>query len=214
MSPEPTPPTICAETSRVGRTRNLSSIVVLVLILSVSMGSLFYMAYPSQQVFGSTTETFSLTGVLTNPESYVGYNGYTQTAETINSTACSDGCYYWDLYPVYSTTTFEVPVSVWMTSWTTFQVTDYSYSTSHWTNTVPPYFYLGSSENQFPTVVALIAVSLIGVLSFLLVMARRGPKIEGTNVARSRSQFKFCRECGAKLPHDSVFCEECGTNLV
>ena len=25
--------------------------------------------------------------------------------------------------------------------------------------------------------------------------------------------LKFCRECGAKIPRDSMFCEECGTRL-
>ncbi len=26
-------------------------------------------------------------------------------------------------------------------------------------------------------------------------------------------EAKFCRECGAKIPRDSMFCEECGTKL-
>jgi ribosomal protein L40E len=32
--------------------------------------------------------------------------------------------------------------------------------------------------------------------------------------SRTSSVFKFCRECGAKMPRDSIFCEECGTKFV
>ena len=31
--------------------------------------------------------------------------------------------------------------------------------------------------------------------------------------APAKSNMKFCRECGAKIPRDSVFCQECGAAL-
>ena len=190
MSPESTPPITKAMPDRAERTRNFASIIVLVLILSVSIGCVFYMAHPSLQEFGSTITTYTTTEKISFPYYYV--TGTTQT---------------------------------------TFQVTKDNYVTSHWTSTVPPYSLLGTSQNSFPTVILGICVSLIAALLFLLAALRRKPTTEierplqpavktpaktveaKISPSVNRNQFKFCRECGAKIPRDSVFCEECGSKL-
>jgi hypothetical protein len=73
--------------------------------------------------------------------------------------------------PISYTTTYETSVGI--SSATSLQVTNYIYVTSYWTNAVVPYAYLGSSENQLPTLVAILALSIIAALSFLIIIIRR-----------------------------------------
>jgi len=217
LSPESTPPTTGVKTSRTGRTRNVSSIIVLALILSVSIGSVFYMAYPSLQMLGTATETYASTGMLPYPVAGYGLNPITQT--TFSTSCLYNDCfdYPYPTYPVYSITyTTTISVVGRITTQMSVEGTIYNYATSYWTQSLAPFAYLGSSENLLPTGILALALSLIAALLALYVKLHRKPaKDIETKASPSvrRNKFKFCRECGAQIPRDSVFCEECGTKL-
>jgi len=76
--------------------------------------------------------------------------------------------------PISYTTTYETSVGI--SSVTSLQVTNYSYITSYWTSEVTPYAYFGSSENQSPIIMAIIAVSIVAALSLLLISIRGAHK--------------------------------------
>ena len=221
---ESTSPKVASETSGTKRT-NLTSIIVLLLILAVSICSVFYMAYPSVQVIGSTTDTYASAGMLPYESSYL---ANIPTTETTYSASCLyNDCndYHAPAYPVYSITFTATTIDGvgWVTTETSVQGTIYTYVTSSWSNFAPPYAYLGSSQNSTPTTIAATAVSLIVVFSFLLVALRRKPGSKATR-PRTDETPKYavslpepisgrCRGCGATLPPDSVFCEKCGTKV-
>jgi ribosomal protein L40E len=90
---------------------------------------------------------------------------------------------------------------------------------------------VGLSVENF-RIVALLSLVLVGAA--IALMLTRQKKVPGrpvretvqlpvkpppeeipieTPVAQPVGLTKFCRECGAKIPKDSVFCEECGMNL-
>ena len=52
----------------------------------------------------------------------------------------------------------------------------------------------------------------VGAVVFSAVRKVANPP-EISKVQKTTDSMKFCRECGAKIPRDSVFCEECGSNL-
>ena len=85
--------------------------------------------------------------------------------------------------PISYTTTYETSVGI--SSVTSLQVTSYNYVTSYWTSAVTPYAYFASSENQLPTVVAILALSIIVALSFLVAAIRRARANEGGYEGRS-----------------------------
>ena len=65
-----------------------------------------------------------------------------------------------------------------------------------------------------PTIQELIDTGKIaGIRKEARVPARPSPPMGATSPAMI-PQRKFCRECGAKVPRDSMYCEECGSRLV
>jgi len=187
------------------------------------------MVYPSLQVSGSTTETYTSTGML--PHSTTGILPYSTTQTTFSTSCLYNDCHDYSspAYPVYSITfTTTAMLAGLITTQTTVQGTTYNCVTSHWSNIVPPYAYLGSPENSTPTIIAVLALSFIAALSFALVELRRrptsklptdtqpsieeAPKVE-VPAEPANGMPMFCRECGATTHHDSAFCEECGTKL-
>jgi len=80
--------------------------------------------------------------------------------------------------PISYTTSYETSVGV--SSVTLSQGTNYSYVTSYWTNEVTPYAYLGSSENQPPIIVVIVALSIVAAFSLLLISVRGTHKANQT----------------------------------
>jgi len=94
--------------------------------------------------------------------------------------------------PISYTTTYETSVGI--SSVTFLQVTNYSYVTSYWTSEVTPYAYFGSSENQSPIIVAIIALSIVAALSLLLISIRGAPKATRLRTGHTRKtlpDFRF-----------------------
>ena len=137
--------------------RNTSSALVMVLLISVSIDLILYMTYPSLQTTSSTTKTYSSTAVLYSTNSI---EEHSRTTKTTYSTSCLlNDCYDYPPYPISYTTAYET--SFWISSVTSFQVTNYKYATNYWTSAVPPYAYIGSSKNQLPTGVAILTWLII-----------------------------------------------------
>jgi hypothetical protein len=85
--------------------------------------------------------------------------------------------------PISYTTTYETSVGI--SSVTSLQATNYSYVTSYWTSEVTPYAYFGSSENQSPIIVAIIALSIVAALSLLLISIRGAHKVHHLRLSHS-----------------------------
>jgi hypothetical protein len=85
--------------------------------------------------------------------------------------------------PISYTTTYETSVGI--SSVTSLQVANYSYITSYWTSEITPYAYFGSSENQSPIMVAIIALSIVAALSLLLISNHGVHKAHYLRLSRS-----------------------------
>jgi ribosomal protein L40E len=90
-------------------------------------------------------------------------------------------------------------------------------------HTISPIY---SADYWVPTIIAALLLAILSVLVIFLLMRRR--RTAGIKQVQAATQIqassknkadmtitptKFCRECGAKIPRDSVFCEECGKQL-
>ncbi|MCJ7505533.1 zinc-ribbon domain-containing protein [Candidatus Bathyarchaeota archaeon] len=72
----------------------------------------------------------------------------------------------------------------------------------------------------------VVLIGVVAAIVFLVVVNLRRkisaptkPPIPSEPVKREKiskepeKTSKFCRHCGAKIPHDSAFCESCGKKL-
>jgi uncharacterized membrane protein YedE/YeeE len=182
-------PTIPAETCSANTTGNVASFIVLVLILFISIGSVFYMTYPSLRVFSSATSPYDTTETIPYQYSQLVYNAstydYTTSSCDISTNICL--CLY------LTCTGYVGQVTVTNANWvayrTTTQITVTLQSTSHWSQIAPPYTDFGSSQNSLPTVIITVAVSLIVILSYLLIVLRRKP-LRQSRLNPTRSGFE------------------------
>ncbi len=119
--------------------------------------------------------------------------------------------------PVYSATiTGETPTTI-------------VYNTKVVSTAAPPSTSLSTGSSSI--VDLLVTFLVIAIASLAIIAIRRRTKSKklqtetvsqgGTELLKSiepkvvkeSTKLKFCRECGAQIPGDSLFCEECGTKL-
>jgi hypothetical protein len=196
---------------RSGKGVDKGAILASALIIGVSIFCLAFEFTPSvpQAVVYTRSTAASATHYVAS--SYV---GYVSTSTYTTYASCSQSYYY----SVCRTSTDSYTFPVWVTKTVAREYsTTLAYKSTSIT-TVPPY-----TANPNSGLLVLFLIIAGGALVVLGAMSR--PKTskpletpaERLGTVRGTQQVKpmmFCRECGAKIPRDSVFCEECGARLV
>lgn len=190
--------------------RKTSSLILLAIICVVpSLALGYFLITPSipidQTIIGYTTESLFRT-----------YTPY------ITTTAFSCWSGYSYVNQATATTCVGLFVRVTPVLVSNSFTTSYSYtSTNSGVSTVSPY----ALSQGMSIALILGAVVLAGIFFHYLGRTRQAnPEIESASQPSSKQQVepkkeaaksmtKFCRECGTKIPRDSLFCEKCGTNL-
>jgi ribosomal protein L40E len=204
------------DNKRSGKGVNKGAILASALIIGVSIVCLAFEFTPSvpQAVIYTTSTAATVTHYVAS--SYV---GYTSTSTYTTYTSCSKSYYY----SVCRTSTDSYAFPVWMTTSVAREYPATSVYKSTSITTVPPY----TTNTNSPALVLSFLVVAGGALLALGAMARSSQpktiKLEPLEIATERpgtarvpqksEPMKFCRECGAKIPRDSVYCEECGAKL-
>jgi hypothetical protein len=211
------PSKAAAERGVGGRKWNKMVFLVSAIIIGVSVVSLAFLFIPSvpQSVLYTLTATTPATRTYSVKSTFVGY-----MSSTYAYTSCSQSYYYRQCRTSSSSFTFPISMSTKIVTGQSYVTTTFAYTSTSVT-TVPPY-----SLNPIPAgalilivVAALAAVIVVGLTSGA---TSRKPEKSQIGLATARETrtpstigpTKFCRECGAKIPRDSIFCEECGTRLV
>jgi ribosomal protein L40E len=188
--------------------RKLSSYVLLFVICVVPIIGLgYYLFTPSILVPFTLTTSMLTTSTYTNVGVYLA------------STPCQY-CLYNTFVTLTASTTYLQPT-----------IFPYAY-TSTGANTLSPYAVSATWS------IAVIIAAILGVSTFAYFSQHHERKTEAKTVPTQRdmkgivlelqgedtqktepvktavtSNMKFCRECGAQIPRDSIFCEECGIKL-
>lgn len=193
------------------KARNLLLLVLICVVPFLIL--VYYLATPSVLVPYSVTEMYTTASSVTYeypmPALLVGYSLTTSSIST---------CYpYYYCYYVYSTMSIGV-YSSWAITTTVTSMSTLTSVSSLVTTLAPS----AVPERGGTAAIILVIVFVVGVLFLSWVgFLRPAPKVEPAIIQQetepqkvaTKSGMKFCRECGAKIPRDSVFCEECGSKL-
>ena len=197
-----------------GSGRKIRLVLVLLFCALPIAGLIYYVFTPSISISYpiSSTSTIKTTPTQFYPTTY-SYVGFGQTS------ACS----YYACGSMWITTTVA-----WLTTTMAYGTTSSYEVTSVTTSFSTLALY---AVYQTETTASIIVASVL-VAVVLLIVSRHAraqvskPMVPDTTPtarldtvvtkqeAQPRASTKFCRECGAKIPRDSVFCEKCGSKLI
>jgi hypothetical protein len=201
---------------RSGKGVNKGAILASALIIGVSticLAYLFTATVPLPIVY-TLTSTAPATDTYSFQSSYVGYVSTSSYAYT----SCTQSYYLKQCRTSSSSYTFPIWITKMIAS-QSFVTTTFAYRSTSVT-TMPLY-----SINPNPAGIALLMLVAGGTIVFILRLTIAGsspkPTKSGVRLATAGETktpstigpTKFCRECGAKIPRDSIFCEECGKRI-
>lgn len=194
--------------------KKLATIITVIVCVVPLLGLTYYLITPSVVTPFHITNHLSYTS--TNQITYVWSSssviGYTAYATYV--VPCSN---YYTCFSYHTTESIQVyTISTLTATHTVGVTTSITDVKSTLLSTLPPY---AVSDRSWPAAIAVTAVIVTALLVYgiLFVNPPQTPQSHEeikTNAAEvSAKKVMFCRECGARIPRDSIFCEECGRRI-
>ena len=193
--------------------KKMPSVIVLVIICVIPLVALSYLFIPSVPVSHPIANTL----ITTSSRSYGSYVTLLEVScsgDTIPAPiGVATGILTVAIIGTFGCaqvhgpkTTFTNQYLVTGTITTTYPVTSTSYSTL-----VLSLFDL----HQSGSIIAITVVIVISITILLMICFRRDQISKRNTIDRETEEpdWKFCRECAAKIPRNSKFCKECGSKL-
>jgi len=194
--------------------RKTSSLVLLAIICVIPLFGLGYFLITPLIPIDQTIIGYTTASLIRTSTPYIATTIFGTT-----SGPCGSGYYYY--YATTCVTRVGLYVQVTPVLVSDLFTTSYSYTSTTRVCTISPY----ASSQGGSIALILGAVVLAGIFLFYFGRTRQtNPEIASASQPLSKhkvepkkeaakSMTKFCRECGTKIPRDSLFCEKCGATL-